>query len=101
MTIKDEVLEPFFITMDHDQFHLKETKEIDPNHFKSNGEEGEREVHHGYFTSMEVLVRRLIHIKISRDESVVTLQQFWQAWVTYSKKFTSIIQSINDNVLDS
>lgn len=94
MIIKDDALEPFFVQVEADQFVLKETKEIDTSHFLSKGEEGEREIHHGYFVSMNALVNKAIQIKMSRSEDVLTLQQFWQAWLNYSKKFTEIINSI-------
>lgn len=95
MIIIDKVLEPFQIEVHEDQYILKEIKAIDTTHFLSKGTEGEREVNHGYFVDLGVLIKKLIQIKISREEKVMTLQQFWQAWVTFNKQITEKIDSLN------
>lgn len=93
MKIQDPVLEPFFIDIEEDQFILRETKQIDTTHFLSKGEEGEKEVTHGYFVNLGHLIKKLVQIKLSREQKTVTLQEFWQAWVGYSKKLTSTIDN--------
>lgn len=93
MKIQDPIIEPFFIDIEESQFVLRETKQIDTSHFLSKGEEGEKEVTHGYFINLGHLINKLIQIKLSRERKPVTLQEFWQAWVGYSKKFTSIIDN--------
>lgn len=94
MKIQDnEILGSFFIEVEPEQFILKETVSIDTTHRLSKGEEGEREVIHGYFVDMGHLIKKLVQTKISRNEQPITLQQFWQSWVSYSKKITSLVDN--------
>lgn len=95
MTIKDEALGDFLIDVYEDQYVLREVKAIDTTHFLSKGKEGEKEITHGYFVSLEPLVRKVIQIKLSREEKVFTLQEFWQAWVTFNKKIIDMFERLN------
>lgn len=94
MTIIDnDILGTFQIDVYPEQYVLREVKSIDTSHRLSKGEEGEKEVTHGYFVNLGHLVTKLIQIKLSREENTVTLQEFWQAWIGYSKKFTSLLDN--------
>jgi len=96
MTIQDKnILEHFQIDVYEDQYVLREVKPIDINHRLSSGVEGEKEVTHGYFVSLDALVRKMIQIKLSRDEATLTLKEFWTAWVNHNKKIVDLIESLN------
>lgn len=96
MTIQDKnILEHFQIDVYEDQYVLREVKPIDINHRLSSGIEGEKEVTHGYFVSLDALIRKMILIKLSRDEGTMTLKEFWTAWVNHNKKIVDLIESLN------
>jgi hypothetical protein len=96
MTIQDKnILEHFQIDVYEDQYVLREVKPIDINHRLSKGEEGEKEVTHGYFVSLDALIRKMIQIKLSREEGTMTLKEFWTAWVNHNKKVVDLIESLN------
>ncbi len=90
MTIQDKLIEPFVIEITEDQYILKEIKPIDTSHHMSKGEEGEREVIHGYFVELSPIVKKIIKLKLAKEESVVTLKEFATKWVDFYTKFNEL-----------
>lgn len=91
MIIKDEILEPFFISVEDNQFVLKETRTPDPNNPLTKDVTKEYETIHGYFVDFGVLLKRLIQIKVSREDKVATLKEFFTLWQYYEDQFISIL----------
>lgn len=93
--VDKDILGDFVIDVYDDQYILREVKQIDTSHFLSKGVEGEKEVTHGYFVNLGSLIKKVIHLKLARQEGVITLQQFWQAWVNHNKKIVDLIEGLD------
>jgi hypothetical protein len=86
MQIKDPLLEPFFIDVDDTQFTVRElcvTKE--GNNIGSTYEQTV-----GYFVDFQAVCRKLAHIKVSREEEVVTLKEFANKYITILQQLLNI-----------
>lgn len=90
MIIKDPLIEPFVIEVTEDQYILKEIKLIDTSHHMSKGEEGEREVIHGYYLEFSPITKKIIRLKTAREETVVSLKDFANKWVDFYIKFNKL-----------
>lgn len=86
MLIKSEAIEPFVIRIDEDQFVLIEIK---------TSEKGIKYEHiYGYFINLAILIRRIVQIKIARNEEIKTLVGFISEWKSVQKQITEAIKDV-------
>lgn len=81
-TLKDQLLEPYFIDFDGVQYTLKETCKTE----KGDNVGSEYEQTHGYFTDLSFAVKKICQLEISKKDSL-SLQEFLNEWKKLMTKF--------------
>lgn len=92
MTIKDKLLEPYFIEVDESNFTVCETKQSDPTHHMSKGEVTEREVSLYYFTDLSTAIKKIIHLKLARNQKTWDLKEWVKNYVNIQSEFKQFLQ---------
>ena len=89
--IKDPIIEPFFIDIEEDQFTLRETCIVEKGDNSGNTYEMTR----GYFTTLEACIKKIIRIKIAREDETLTLEQFLERLKTEYTKIDEILKKLD------
>lgn len=96
MTIKDELLEPYYIDFEDSGCYnivLYEVKHTDPTHHLSRSEESkERDVPVGYFSDMGSILKKIIFLKLARQNEVITLKEYLQRYTNLVSEFSKFLQ---------
>ena len=82
MTIKDSILNPYFIDFDGVQYTLKEICKTE----KGDNIGNEYEQVHGYFTDLTYAIKKICQLEISKKDSL-TLKEFLEEWKKLMNKF--------------
>lgn len=82
MIIKDSTTKPFLIKTNGESFDLYEEKEIQDG--KRAGEN--TEINRGYFISLESAVQRMVQLKVSNGDEVVSLSKYVEAYKETTNK---------------
>lgn len=79
MIIQDEFLAPFFIKVEPDVYILQ-------HNYNVKGKETAHSI--GYYTSLPSLIKKVIALKLSDEETTVTLNE-------YISKFQNLMSELN------
>lgn len=82
MTIRDSILEPYFIEFDGIQYTLKETCKTEKG--KNIGSEYEQT--HGYFVDLVWAVKKICELDMAKKENL-SLKGFIEEWKKLQLKF--------------
>lgn len=81
--ISDPIIFPFFIDVEEDQFTLRETCIVQEGETAGNNYIQTR----GYFTTLEACIKKIIKIKIARENETLDLEGFLKR---YKEEFVQI-----------
>lgn len=70
--LQDPIIEPFYIDVEDDQFTLREKCTVE----KGDNSGTTYDMTKGYYTTLEACIKKIIRIKISREDETLTLEQF-------------------------
>jgi len=88
MRIESNAIEPFVIEIDEDQFVLIEKKVIQEGQNSGNIHESTI----GYYKSISALIKRVVQIRLARQQTVVNLKTFISKWREMQEEIESEIQ---------
>lgn len=89
--IQDPIIEPFYIDVEEDQFTLRETCTVQEGSTKGN----EYTMTRGYFITLEACIKKIIRIKISREDETLTLEQFLERFKVEYAQIDEILKKLD------
>lgn len=92
-TIKDPLLEPYFITKDEYSYTVKENVVSDANHFKSNGKSKTYEKSLYYYPSFSQAITKIADLKTTKKD-FNSLQEYLKNY----KEIKNQIKSYTDGI---
>jgi len=72
MIIRDEMLKPYFIEIDHNNHTVCREKNVQSG--KNHGRVRKKE--HGYFTTMDAALREILELKIKDKKETLDLKEY-------------------------
>jgi len=89
VTIKDEILDPYFLEHDGYQYILKVVREKNKDHhFSKEGGKNAYEIKVGYYTKLQAALKATARHKITDSKSTVSIKE-------YITQYENIIKSLN------
>jgi hypothetical protein len=89
VTIKDEILDPYFIQLDEYQYILKVIKKKNKDHhFSKEGKKNTYEIKLGYYADLKAALKAAARRKITDSKSTVSIKE-------YITQYENIIKSLN------
>lgn len=88
--ISDPIIEPFFIEIEEDQFTLKETCVV-----KEGDNAGNTYLQTcGYFTSFEACIKKIVRMKIAREDETLSLEGFLKRYLEEFSQIDLILKKL-------
>ena len=89
--IQDELINPFYIDVEDDQFTLREKCTVE----KGTNAGSTYDMTKGYFTTLDACIRKIVRIKISREDETLTLEQFLERLKAEYAKIDEILKKLD------
>jgi len=96
-TIKDPLLDPYFITRDEYSFAVKEMVKSDATHFRSKGKSKVYEKSHYYFSKFDQALSKIATLK-SGDGDFDNLEEYINNYQQISNQIKSYTDGIKSQV---